>query len=83
MKKVAGIPFIAVGADELAEKRRRHGTVHKGDKIFCHRCGKRHLLKAGTTDGVETELLLFYKCGKSAYLYALDNVPLDLPNKKE
>lgn len=63
--------MIAFGKDELVGK----PLVHAGDKIKCPRCGKRHKLEAGinTKTGKPSELLLFYRCGKSSYLAAVDN----------
>ena len=68
------IPFIAIGNDELDQKT----VLHAGDYIHCDKCGKAHQLEAAkdAKTGMLTEILLFYKCGKNAYLAAVENHPL-------
>jgi predicted RNA-binding Zn-ribbon protein involved in translation (DUF1610 family) len=65
------LPYFAVGNDELIGAE----VLHKGDKIRCPTCGRRHILRCAkyAKTGEETELLLFYNCGKSSYLAAVDN----------
>jgi len=65
-------PFIAIGNEELKD----NPVVHAGTKIRCPHCNEPHELYGGKTDrGVETEMLLFYKCPKegNSYLAAIDN----------
>lgn len=66
------VPFIAIGNEELKD----NPVVHAGMRIRCPHCKQAHELHGGKTDkGIETELLLFYKCPKenNSYLAAVDN----------
>ncbi len=57
-------PYIGFGNDTLA----RLPRVKAGDSIACPNCGARHVLEAAD-DG--SELMLFYRCGTSSYLGAV------------
>tara|TARA_Y100000310_G_scaffold297893_1_gene331299 strand:+ start:5138 stop:5353 length:216 start_codon:yes stop_codon:yes gene_type:complete len=50
-------------------------AAHKGDTIKCPRCNDNHTLECGTDPETqkETSILLFYKCGDSSYIAAIDN----------
>ena len=60
-------PYIGFSNDNLAKLPK----VKAGDEFNCPRCEGRHtLLPANADDG--EEICLFYKCGGTAYLGALD-----------
>jgi hypothetical protein len=61
-------PFIAIGNEELK------GTLKKGDIIRCPKCRKRHSVCVGKDrkTGKETDMVLFYHCGKKLYLAGID-----------
>lgn len=66
---MAGIPFVAIGNDELAHRPR----LRSGQWIACTHCRRRHWLKSGrTTDGRLDDRFLFYVCGSASYLAAID-----------
>lgn len=71
MPKLKEIPYFAVGKDELVGAK----ELRKGDMVKCDRCGKMHTLTCAidTKTGKETDILLFYKCGKNSYLAAVGN----------
>lgn len=58
--------FFAVGNDELENAE----PVRLGDKIICPHCQSEHALEGGVDSktGEVSDLLMFYKCGKSSYL---------------
>jgi len=57
-------PFVAFTNDELG------GPLKKGDSIKCPTCKKSHVIELGidAETGKETDLMMFYKCGKKEYL---------------
>lgn len=62
--------FVAIGPDELDDTQ----EVHAGDEILCPTCKEWHQLIAGKdSKGVDSELLLAYKCGDKTYIAAVDN----------
>lgn len=65
------IPFLAIGNDELANC----SPASKGDKVRCRvkGCRKKHVLKCGIESKTreESNMLLFYKCGRHSYLAAV------------
>jgi hypothetical protein len=68
MKKKS-MPFIAVSNDELGEE--------VGEYAECPHCGKQHLVKYGDRklpNGklVPSTMLGYVKCGKSAYVVAIN-----------
>jgi hypothetical protein len=64
------VPFVAIGPDELDDT----SEVHAGDEILCPTCKEWHQLIAGKDlKGVDSELLLAYKCGDKTYIAAVDN----------
>ncbi len=59
------IPFVAYGNEELRKK----PPLCLGDKIICPHCEEEHVVSGGKgEDGKETDLVMFYKCGKQVYL---------------
>lgn len=63
-------PFVAFDNETLSNSE----WVEAGDSIQCPHCKEQHELFCVTSsDGKPTDLLLFYKCGDSAYLGALAN----------
>lgn len=61
---------FSIGQDELEQC----PYVEEGDEIHCPTCDGRHTLEAATKqDGSKSTLLLFYRCGKAAYLGAIDH----------
>ena len=62
--------FIAFGNDELDES----PPLKAGEMILCPHCGQGHSVSGGTDSqtGEPTEMLLFYRCGDSAYLAGID-----------
>jgi len=58
------IPFVSFGNEELSFL----PIIKKGDKILCPTCGKKHVIEHGTSEGKESDMLQFYKCGKKSYL---------------
>lgn len=61
-------PYIGFGNDTLSKLPK----VKKGDLVECPHCNEKHPLKCGTTDGVENDTMMFFKCGKENYLGAVD-----------
>ena len=67
MSEIDGVPYVAIGADELGDPAR------VGDVIDCDICGGSHALEAlATIDGQPTDMLLTYCCGDQTYVAALD-----------
>lgn len=63
--KEMDVPFVAFSNEELEKK----PAIKKGDKILCSVCHRKHLVSAGTdADGKESDIMLFYRCGKNTYL---------------
>lgn len=63
------IPYIGFGNETLEKLK----DVEEGDMITCPRCGKQHVLKAGTDEkGNKTDVILFYECGNEVYLGAIN-----------
>jgi len=62
------IPFIAFGNDELGV------PLRKGDLIDCPLCARIHPIPCSkdAVTGKETNIVLFYKCGKKTYLAGID-----------
>ena len=63
--------MLAIGKDELDK------AESLGDFILCDKCGNRHVIKYGNavlSDGTSepSELLPFYKCGKTIYLAGIN-----------
>lgn len=59
------VPYVGFGNDVLS----RQPTLRIGDQVACPHCGKRHRVKGATNErGEVTDLLLYYKCGKTPYL---------------
>lgn len=57
--------YMAFGNDELENCI----TAKKGDLIECIHCGGAHPIEYGTFDnGMECDMLGFYKCGGKAFL---------------
>jgi hypothetical protein len=46
--------------------------VKRGDKITCPHCARSHELQGGTENGKPSDLLLFYKCGDTSYMAAVN-----------
>jgi len=70
---MSNIPFMAIGEGELNGNK----TLKKGDIINCPHCSKGHPIKLGKTeDGVETNSIMFYNCGKKTYLCGVDGTAL-------
>jgi hypothetical protein len=63
----ANIPFIAFGGEQLA----RQPRIHKGDLVTCPNCCQRHPAECALSDGEETEVLMFVRCGSVSYLCAV------------
>ena len=64
------VPFVAIGPEDLDDTQ----EVHAGDEILCPTCKEWHQLLAGKdSKGVDSELLLAYKCGDKTYIAAVDN----------
>jgi hypothetical protein len=62
-------PYIGFSNDTL----QKLPKVNKGDKVFCIKCGGEHPLECGTdSKGHESSIIMFYKCGDTAYLGAVD-----------
>ena len=61
-------PFIGFGNDTLAKMPK----VADGDPIICPRCQGVHKLQCGTSEGVKSDLLMFYDCDGKGYLGAVD-----------
>ena len=61
-------PYVGFSNATLAGQPR----VKRGDKITCPHCKGSHELSGGTENGKPSDLLLFYECGTSQYLGALD-----------
>lgn len=61
--------MISFGNQELDES----PPLHSGEAILCPTCGQSHVVKGGIDKhtGEETTLL-FYKCGRTAYLAGID-----------
>ncbi len=60
--------WAAFGNDELKSK----PSVKEGDQIACPICANLHALECGTNEtGEKDSLIMFYKCGKDAYLGAV------------
>lgn len=77
------LPFLTIGNDELENA----PFVEKGEEIDCRHCGQKHVLEPCmrvADDGTKTESskVLFYKCGETTYLAAIDNRLLSLGNKQ-
>ena len=67
MSEIDGVPYVAIGADELG------GPAHAGDVIDCDICGETHALVGGEdAQGNPSDTLLTYRCGEHSYLAALD-----------
>ena len=62
-------PFIGFGNDTLATL----PDAKEGQLVPCAKCGKQHALECSTESktGKKSELLMFYKCGKTSYLGAI------------
>lgn len=60
-------PYIGFGNDTLSQQ----PEARKGDEILCPQCSGRHALECGTSNGEESDLLMFYRCGKEIYLGAV------------
>jgi len=62
------IPYLAVGNEELGKA--------VGTKATCPHCGKKHTIKYGKrkegNKWVPSKMLGFVKCGKEAYLVAIN-----------
>jgi hypothetical protein len=60
-------PFIGFSNKTLSAQ----DTARKGDLITCPQCGQKHPLECGTSNGKESDLIMFYKCGTGLYMGAL------------
>ena len=60
------LPFISFGNGEL----KGNVNLEIGDTIVCPHCAKLHEVSGGvdTKTGEKSDMLLFYKCGKNAFL---------------
>lgn len=48
-------------------------SVKKGDMVFCKNCGGEHPLECCIDEsGVESDSLMYYKCGEKTFLGAID-----------
>lgn len=56
--------YVAFGNQELRDS----PPLYLGQEITCPHCGEHHIVEGGIVDGKESDLLMFYKCGKSHYL---------------
>ena len=68
MKRSKPLPFVAIGNDELGEE--------IGKMARCSKCEKSHPVKYGDKiiDGKKypSKMMGYVKCGKNAYLVAID-----------
>lgn len=62
------IPYVGFSNETL----RTLPRVNKGDLVKCHTCDGHHVLRGGTANGVESDLLMFFSCGNKSYLGAID-----------
>lgn len=60
-------PYIGFSNDALSKLPK----VSKGQLIKCDKCKKCHRLECGTSDGKESDTIMFYKCGEDSYLGAV------------
>lgn len=61
-------PYIGFSNETLS----RQARVAEGDPIACKRCGGTHnLVRAAQSDGTPS-MLMFYRCGRSSFIGALD-----------
>lgn len=60
-------PYIGFGNDTLAKL----PVVHAGEMVKCPHCGGEHEMLPSTSDGQPTEKLMFFKCGETTYLGAV------------
>ena len=61
--------MLSISNDELNDAPR----AAEGMKIECPHCGLEHVLEGGTDEnGNHTSMILFYKCGDTSYLAAID-----------
>ncbi len=59
------IPFVAYGNNELEN----NPSAAKGDLIVCPGCKGNHEISYGKDEnGIESDLIMFYKCGKKSFL---------------
>jgi DNA-directed RNA polymerase subunit RPC12/RpoP len=83
MGKFNGVPFTAIGNDELGE------AIPDDRKIWCPHCGKRHKIKEARATRIDGEPCdkpsgaWFYKCGESTYLAAIQNRMIDKWTSKQ
>ena len=62
------IPYVGFGNDTLDKQ----PPLKKGDSVNCPNCKKIHPVECGTSDGKESDLLLFYRCGNKSYLAGIN-----------
>jgi hypothetical protein len=61
-------PYIGFGNDTL----NKQTSLKKGDFINCPNCKKTHAVECGTSDGKESDVLLFYHCGNKSCLAGMN-----------
>lgn len=62
--------YISFSNKELAGQ----PILYAGGMVKCPKCKRKHkLTTVKDVNGRSTEILLFYKCGESSYLAAIDN----------
>ena len=66
-----GVPFFAIGNEELAQKKLA------GTHATCPKCGKKHKIEYGTgKDGKESTTLGFVDCEGKSYLVVINGKEL-------
>ena len=60
-----GVPFFAIGNEELAQKKLA------GTHATCPNCGKKHKIEYGTDEDGKESILGFVDCGKKSYSVAV------------
>ena len=72
-----GTPYIGFSGTTLSKQQR----MAAGQQITCPTCGGKHALECGMRAGKESDMLLFYRCGDSAFLAAVDGRSImDVPS---
>ena len=62
-------PYVGFSNDTLAAQ----PVVKRGDMITCTKCRGKHELTGSEADDGTVDLLLFYKCGDTTFLGAVDS----------
>jgi hypothetical protein len=65
---MAETPYIGFSNDTLRQQRQ----MRIGENVKCPHCLEFHEVRGGVVKGRESDLLMFYSCGKNTYLCGLD-----------